>query len=78
MNLASNNPYPVMHGREYIAKSAAEKQDAIWEQVIADDTMGSWLDLPVVFAEDMNDTFDSPGDDMPCYFWGCRQKTIHG
>jgi hypothetical protein len=40
--------------------------------------MGSWLDLPVVFAESMKDTFDSPGDDMPCYFWGCRQKTIHG
>ena len=31
MLLSSNNPYPDMHGPEYIAKSAADKSDAIWE-----------------------------------------------
>lgn len=25
----------------------------------------------------MKETFDSPGDDMPCYWWGCRTKDIH-
>ena len=21
--------------------------------------------------------FDSPGDQLPCHWWGCRKKTIH-
>ena len=76
--LSDNNPYPDAHGPEYISKTASEKQDQLWEQVEADKTMGNWLRLPFVFEEGMAETFDSPGDDMPCYWWGCRQKTIHG
>ena len=68
---------PDAHGDAYIAKSASEKLDQLWEQIKADSSEGSWLNLPGVLIEGMGETFDSPGDDMPCYWWGCRTKDIH-
>ena len=68
---------PDAHGDAYIAKSASDKLDQLWEQIKADSSEGSWLNLPGVLIEGMGETFDSPGDDMPCYWWGCRTKDIH-
>ena len=69
--------YPDAHGDAYIAKSAADKLDQLWTQIKSDDSSGSWLHLPGVLVEGMAETFDTPGDDMPCYWDGCRNKDIH-
>ena len=69
--------YPDAHGDEYIAKSASDKLDQLWEQIISDSSSGSWLHLPGVLIEGMKETFETPGDDMPCYWDGCRNKDIH-
>ena len=69
--------YPDAHGDAYIAKSASDKLDQLWEQIVSDSSSGSWLHLPGVLIEGMAETFDSPGDDMPCYWDGCRNKDIH-
>lgn len=69
--------WPEAHGDDYIAKSAAEKEDFLWEQITSDASSGSWLHLPGVLIESMAPTFDTPGDDMPCYWDGCRNKDIH-
>ena len=69
--------WPDAHGDEYIAKSAAEKSDFLWEQITSNDHSGNYLSLPDVLVENMKDTFDTPGDDMPCYWDGCRWKDIH-
>ena len=69
--------WPDAHGDAYIAKSASDKLDQLWEQIVSDSTSGSWLHLPGVLIEGMKETFDTPGDDMPCYWDGCRNKDIH-
>ena len=73
----SASKYPDAHGDDYIAKSASDKLDQLWEQIKADSSEGSWLNLAGVLIEGMGETFDTPGDDMPCYWWGCRSKDIH-
>ena len=74
---AAANTYPDAHGDTYIAMSASDKLDQLWEQITADTTSGTWANLPNLLKEDMNPTFDSPGDDMPCDSAGCRSKDIH-
>ena len=69
--------WPEAHGDDYIAKSAADKSDFLWEQITSDSSSGSWLHLPGVLIESMKPTFETPGDDMPCYWDGCRNKDIH-
>ena len=69
--------WPDAHGDAYIGKSATEKMDQLWTQVKSDASEGSWLHLPGVLIEGMGESFDSPGDDMPCYWDGCRNKDIH-
>ena len=49
----------------------------LWSQIKSDSSSGSWLHLPGVLIEDMAPTFDTPGDDMPCKWDGCRNKDIH-
>ena len=69
--------WPDAHGDDYIAKSASDKLDQLWTQITSDSSSGSWLHLPGVLIEGMKETFDTPGDDMPCYWDGCRNKDIH-
>ena len=69
--------YPDAHGDAYIALSASAKLDQLWTQITSDNKSGSWLHLPGVLIESMKPTFETPGDDMPCYWDGCRNKDIH-
>ena len=39
--------------------------------------MGDWRRMRGILSEDMNDTFDVPGDDMPCNESECSLKKIH-
>ena len=68
---------PDAHGADYIAKSAADKLDQLWTSINADHSTGNWIDLAGVLAEGMEEVFNSPGDEFPCYWWGCRSKDIH-
>ena len=77
VSYAEAKTWPIAHGDEYIAKSASDKLDFLWEQITSDSSSGSWLNLPGVLIEGMKETFDSPGDDMPCYTLYCRTKDIH-
>jgi len=68
----------------YIAKTAAEKNEIIWANVMEDTTPGEWfglLELPHIFAESMCPTFRAPGDELPFEDgWvtdGTRWKLIH-
>lgn len=70
----------VVHGPDYIAKTAAEKQDLIWENVVADTSSGAWpgIQLGELFFEDMCVTLYQDGDEMPVAWTGnTRQKYIH-
>ena len=69
--------WPDAHGDDYIAKSASDKTDFLWEQITSDSSSGSWLHLAGVLVESMKPVFEAPGDDMPCYWDGCRNKDIH-
>jgi len=69
---------------EYIAKTASEKSDLIWANVMEDTTPGEWyglLEMPHIFAEDMCETFRAPGDELPfedgIITDGTRWKLIH-
>ena len=73
---AQAKDYPDAHGDDYIAKSASDKLDQLWEQIKDSDSSGSWH-LPGVLIEGMKEVFETPGDDMPCYWDGCRNKDIH-
>ena len=68
---------PDAHSDDYIKKPASEKMDLLWTAINADHGTGNWLDLAGVLAEGMKETFDSPGDEFPHYFWGYRSKDIH-
>merc|ERR1719361_3000376 len=69
---------------EYVAKTAAEKSEIIWANVMEDLTPADWfgiLELPGIFTESMCPTLRAPGDELP---WeegiisdGTRYKYIH-
>merc|ERR1712165_208928 len=69
---------------EYIALTAAEKSEIIWNNVMEDLTPADWfgvLELPGIFTESMCPTIRAPGDELP---WeegiisdGTRYKYIH-
>ena len=67
----------IAHGDEYIAMSASDKLDKLWEQISSDTTSGTWAALPGLMQQEVDPTFDSPGDNFPCDSDGCRRKTIH-
>ena len=73
----SAHDWPEAHGNAYIAKTAADKSEQLWASITSNDSTGNYLSLPDVLVENMKDTFESPGDDMPCYWDGCRWKDIH-
>jgi len=67
-------------GPDYLALPAAEKQQLIWENVIADPNPGSFpgLELGEIFFEDMCPTMWAEGDELPTAWTGnTRQKYIH-
>lgn len=60
----------------YESKSAAEKQELLWEQVTADQTGGKYpstVELAGIFAESMKTTFEANSDVFPAG----RVKYIH-
>jgi len=76
--------YEEVSSPEYIAKTASEKSDLIWANVMEDTTPGEWyglLEMPHIFAEDMCETFRAPGDELPfedgIITDGTRWKLIH-
>jgi len=69
-----------VHGPDYTALTASEKQMMIWDNVVADSTSGPWpgLELAEIFFEDMCPTLWQEGDEMPKAWTGnYRQKYIH-
>ena len=76
-SVAQAAKWPDAHGDAYIALTAAQKLDQLWTQIKSDSSEGSWAHLPGVLIESMAPSFDAPGDDMPCYWNGCRNKDIH-
>ena len=64
------------HGDAYEAQSAFCKSEMIWERCLEDDRIQDWFDgvqqLPI-FTQDINDTFDWIGDEMP----EGRLKIVH-
>jgi len=69
-----------VHGPDYIAKSAAEKMDLIWENINMDTSSGPWpgIHLGEIFFEDMCITLYQDGDEMPIAWTGNpRKKYIH-
>lgn len=68
-------------GPDYIAISAQEKQQRIWENVISDTTSTSWpsaFSLGGIFLESMCPTFRQEGDQMASeWFFSTRTKYIH-
>ena len=64
------------NGESYISLTRAEKSDKIWAKIIEDTSSGSWhLAGALVVSQDP--VFDTPGDELACYWNGCRNKTIH-
>jgi len=61
---------------EYLASSRTAKSDKIWARVIEDTTSGGWH-LAGALIVDQNPVFDTKGDELECYWNGCRNKTIH-
>ena len=68
----------------YIAKTAAEKSDIIWANIIEDRSPADWfglLELPAIFTESMCPTFRAPGDELPfeegIFVDDYRWKLIH-
>merc|ERR1712142_1276069 len=78
------NAFQEVSSPEYIARTAAEKSEIIWSNVLEDLTPADWfglLELPGIFTESMCPTLRAPGDEMP---WeegiisdGTRYKYIH-
>jgi len=76
--------YDEVSSPEYIAKTAAEKSDIIWANLMEDTTPGDWpglLELPGLFTESMCPTLRAPGDELPfeegIITDGTRYKLIH-
>ena len=64
------------NGDAYIALSRHEKADKIWAKVTENTSSGKWHLAGVLFVG-QNEVFDTPGDELACYWNGCRNKTIH-
>ena len=64
------------NGTSYISQSRMQKSDQIWAKVTENTKMGSWH-LAGALVVDQAPVFDTPGDELPCYWNGCRNKTIH-
>ena len=61
---------------EYLASSRTDKSDKIWARVIEDTKSGGWH-LTGALIVDQKPVFDTKGDELECYWNGCRNKTIH-
>ena len=81
LNDLDSTPNSYFWSKEYLAKSAEDKQTELWNQVIADTSSGSFpsaLELPGIFVESMEPTFTGKGDAMPPgQLYGNRRKYIH-
>ena len=64
------------NGPEYIGLSRQAKSDKIWAKVIENNTPGGWH-LAGALVVDQAPVFDTAGDELECYWNGCRNKTIH-
>jgi len=69
---------------EYLALSAAEKNEIIFANCLESTTSASWfsgLEMPGMFIESMCPTFRAQGDELPwdkrLLFYGWRKKYIH-
>lgn len=60
----------------YLASSRQAKSDSIWSKITENTKSGSWH-LAGALMVDENVVFDTAGDEMPCGWTGCRNKTIH-
>jgi len=67
--------------KEYLAKTAQQKQNELWTEITRDTTPGSFPSPAVLaglFTADMKKSFDTDGDAMPAYgILGTRTKFIH-
>ena len=61
----------------YLSSSRQAKSDKIWNRVIESSTSGSWTHLAGALLVDQAPVFDTVGDELACYWNGCRNKTIH-
>ena len=64
----------------YVSLLADSKMKQLWQAIIKNETSNEWTDTFAAFlAEDMNVTFDAPGDEMPgSKADGYRTKVFHG
>lgn len=81
MSDLDSTPNKYFWSKEYLAKSAEDKLADLWKEITADTTSGSFpsaVELPGIFLESMEPTFQSPGDAMPPgKLYGNRRKYIH-
>ena len=64
------------NGESYLSQTRQQKADMIWGAVGESTKPGKWH-LQGMLIVDENTVFDTPGDELPCYWNGCRNKTIH-
>lgn len=64
------------NGYDYISLSRKAKSDKIWAKLTENTAGGSWH-LEGALMVDQAPVFDTPGDELECYWSGCRNKTIH-
>ena len=79
--IAQSGPGWQCEGPDYIALTAEEKLNRIWENCADDQTSASWLgmlEVGEIMFEDMCPTFNTKGDQLPLGWTGnVRQKYIH-
>jgi hypothetical protein len=67
--------------KEYLAKSAKDKQDDLWKEITSDTSSGKFpsvAGLAGIFVESMEPSFTGEGDAMPAgTLFGSRSKLIH-
>ncbi len=61
---------------EYLNSSRQTKSDKIWNKVTESTKSGGWH-LAGALIVDQAPVFDTVGDELACYWNGCRNKTIH-
>ena len=64
------------NGESYFAQSRSQKADQIWAKVTESQKMGGTHYTGALIVDE-NEVFDTPGDELACYWNGCRNKTIH-
>jgi len=60
----------------YLSSSRQAKSDKIWNKVTESTKSGGWH-LAGALIVDQAPVFDTVGDELACYWNGCRNKTIH-